>query len=82
MPMNLAAELARNGYTRSSFANYMGIGRVTLNRWIKEPYTIPQSRLDQMSLLFNCSKEYLLGETDIKQPLEKLTIVFSGESDE
>jgi len=59
---NIAAERARNGMTTGDLANALGVSRKTVNNWISSG-NIPQSKLESMSVLFNCSIDYLLGRT-------------------
>lgn len=57
---NIEAERARNGLTLETFAMQLGVSRKTVFNWIRKG-DIPQTALENMSKLFNCSVDYLLG---------------------
>lgn len=62
---NIAAEQARMGLTNDEFAKELGVTRKTLFTWISNG-NIPQSKLETMSTLFNCSVDYLLGRASYR----------------
>ena len=56
---NIDAERARSGMSAEAMAKELGISRKTLYNWL-ENGRIPQSALEKMSVMFNCSIDYLL----------------------
>lgn len=54
------AEMGRHGYSISTFSKKLGIERGTYYRW-QEKGNIPATKLIEISKLFNCSVDYLLG---------------------
>lgn len=57
---NIDAERARAGLTAEVLARKLGVTRKTLYNWINSG-NIPQSALEKMAAIFNCSIDYLLG---------------------
>lgn len=57
---NIAAERARRGMSREDLAREIGVTRKTIYNW-ERAGRIPQSALEKMSKLFNCTTDYLLG---------------------
>lgn len=57
---NIDAERAREGMTKEALAEHLGVSRKTLYNWISNG-EIPQSALERMADIFNCSVDYLLG---------------------
>lgn len=60
---NIQAERARADLTMDELAYTLGVTRRTLYRWMSQGH-IPQSHLDKMATLFDCSVDYLLGITN------------------
>lgn len=58
---NIKAEMARHGISKEELAIKLGISRRTLTNWICENTELPASALIQMSRMFKCSTDYLLG---------------------
>lgn len=58
---NINAERARNGMTLEQLAAALGVTRKTIYNWISKG-DIPQGKLVQMAVLFDCSIDYLLGQ--------------------
>ena len=56
---NINAERVRNGLTMDAFAQKLGVSRKTVYNWMVRG-DIPQSKLEAMSEMFNCSIDYLL----------------------
>lgn len=56
---NINAERSRNGMTNEHLAAELGVTRKTLYNWMISG-NIPQSKLEQMASIFNCSIDYLL----------------------
>ena len=67
---NIEAERARNGFSVTSLSNQLGISDKTYRNWQAPNGDIPASKLLEMSKLFDCSIDYLLG---IQQPPTQTT---------
>lgn len=61
---NIDAERARLGWSRVDLANHLGISYSTLKNWLRGSTEIPASKITEMSKLFHCSTDYLLGLLD------------------
>lgn len=59
---NINAERSRHGMTMEALAEKLGVTRKTVYNWMASG-NIPQSKLEAMSDLFECSIDYLLGRT-------------------
>ena len=57
---NIEAERARAGMSTENLALELGVTRKTLYNWMSKG-CIPKTALEQMSKLFGCSIDYLLG---------------------
>ncbi len=70
-------ELRReNGYTQEQVSNYLGITQSNLSKIENGERNFNMTLLDKLCLLYNCSPEYLLGETDSH---EKSSIAFRSD---
>lgn len=58
---NISAELARNRMTIISLAERLKVSRKTVSNWLSGKTEIPAHAIIQMSLIFKCSTDYLLG---------------------
>ena len=56
---NIAAERAKRKMSVEAMAKELGVTRKTVYNWESSGH-IPQSKLEKMSKLFNCSVDYLL----------------------
>jgi len=56
---NINAERTRAGLTLEEFAERLGVTRKTVYNWMAHG-AIPQTKLEAMSAMFNCSIDYLL----------------------
>lgn len=56
---NINAERVRCGLTLEAFAKKLGVNRKTVYNWMVRG-NIPQTALEKMADLFNCSVDYLL----------------------
>lgn len=56
---NIEAERARKGLTKEELANFLGVNRKTLRKWVNVG-KIPTDKLTQMADLFGCTTDYLL----------------------
>lgn len=57
---NIEAERARSGMSKEVLAKALGVSRKTLHNWVSTG-NIPQSALERMAVMFNCTIDYLLG---------------------
>ena len=62
---NLRILRKENGYSQDQVANYLGITQSNLSKIENGERNFNMTLLDKLCLLYNCSSEYLLGETDI-----------------
>lgn len=60
---NIEAERARLSMSYEQMAGELGVTRKTVYNWIRAG-KIPQKSLEQMSHMFNCTIDYLLGRSD------------------
>jgi transcriptional regulator with XRE-family HTH domain len=58
---NIDAERARLGLSRVALAEKLGVSYGTVKNWMKGTTDIPASKVAEMSRLFHCSTDYLLG---------------------
>ena len=72
MYMNIEAERARIGLSQDEFAEKLGVTRKTYYAW-QSKEDMPASKLLEMSRLFNCSIDYLLGLTQCPQIQQKVS---------
>lgn len=56
---NINAERVRRGLTLEALAEKLGVNRKTVYNWMIRG-NIPQTALEKMADLFNCSVDYLL----------------------
>ena len=61
---NLKELRRENGYTQEQVSNYLGITQSNLSKIENGERNFNMTLLDKLCLLYNCSPEYLLGETD------------------
>lgn len=73
---NLNKLRRENGYTQEQVANYLGITQSNLSKIENGERNFNMTLLDKLCLLYNCSPEYLLGETDF---YEKSTMAFRSD---
>lgn len=57
---NIAAERAKRRMSLDEMAKELGVSRKTIYNW-EQAGNIPQSALEKMSEIFECSIDYLLG---------------------
>ena len=58
---NIKAEMARNGMTKQSLAEYLGISSTTIRNWFNGKSEIPSGALVKMAKMWDVSADYLLG---------------------
>ncbi len=73
---NLYKLRRENGYTQKQVSAYLGITQSNLSKIENGERNFNMTLLDKLCLLYNCSPEYLLGETDIH---EKSRIAFRSD---
>lgn len=59
---NIDAERARRNMSLDTLAQILGVTRKTIYNWISAGH-IPQSSLEKMADLFDCSIDYLLSRS-------------------
>lgn len=68
--MNRIKELRlENGILQSELAKYLKMGQATISNWETGRHEPDQDALREMSKIFGVSIDYILGNTDIKNPL-------------
>ena len=73
---NLYTLRRENGYTQEQVSKYLGITQSNLSKIENGERNFNMTLLDKLCLLYNCSPEYLLGETDTH---EKSSIAFRSD---
>lgn len=68
MVNSIASERTRMGLSQSQLAEKMGKQRSTIARWESDPLALSGSVLCELSDLFGCSIDYLLGRTEERVP--------------
>lgn len=58
---NIDAERARMGLSRAALAAMLGVSYSTMKNWMRGTTDIPASKITEMSKLFHCTTDYLLG---------------------
>lgn len=73
---NLKDLRKKNGYTQEQVSDYLGITQSNLSKIENGERNFNMTLLDKLCLLYNCSPEYLIGETDL---YEKSTMAFRSD---
>lgn len=63
MVNNIVSERTRIGLTQEQLAERVGVNECSVRRWEKDPTNIRVSKLLELSNLFGCSTDYLLGRS-------------------
>lgn len=58
---NVEAERARQGITKEELAKRLGVDRKTLINWQSGKTQMPICKLVQLTQMFGCSADYILG---------------------
>ena len=58
---NIDAERARRGWSKAELAQQLGVSYGTVKNWMKGDTEIPCSKIIEMTQLFCCTSDYLLG---------------------
>ena len=61
---NLASERIRIGMNQTELAKELDCSTSTIVKWEKDISTMPTGTLKKASAIFNCSTDYLMGQTD------------------
>ena len=72
MTNTIAAERKRLGMTQSDLAAKFGKDRSTIARWEADPSIITGNVLRQLSDLFGCTTDYLLGRSEDRVPSARM----------
>ena len=64
---NLRKLRVESGYTQEQVSNYLGITQSNLSKIEHGDRNFNMTLLDKLCLLYNCSPEYLLGESDLHE---------------
>ena len=64
----IASERIRRGMNQDDLAERMGVSRWVVVQWEKRPDEVPYRTLLELSELFECSPDYLVGMTDERLP--------------
>lgn len=73
---NLRKIRKKNGYTQKQVSDYLGITQSNLSKIENGERNLNMTLLDKLCLLYNCSPEYLLGESNIN---EQIPIAFRSD---
>ena len=64
----IASERTRIGMSQTDLAEMFGKERTTIARWEADPKCIDGEKLIQLSSIFHCSVDYILGISDERLP--------------
>lgn len=67
MYSNIEAERARNLLTKADLSDQLGISQTTYTSYVRGDTAIPSNKLLEMSEMFGCSVDYLLGLTESRE---------------
>ncbi len=73
---NLSELRRENRYTQHQVSKYLGITQSNLSKIENGERNFNMTMLDKLCLLYNCTPEYLLGETDFH---EKTSMAFRSD---
>ena len=68
MANTIASERKRIGLTQSELGEKLGKDRSTISRWESDPSILTGESLSQLSDLFGCTTDYLLGRSEERVP--------------
>src|SRR5690554_1382686 len=71
-----------NGYSQKELAEKINVAQNTVSNWENGTREPDNSTLVELSGIFNCSVDYLLGKTNIRNPYEPETIAAHHDGDE
>lgn len=63
MPNNIRSERARLGLSQKELAERLGVDESTVNRWEKDIGPMSVKFLREMSELFGCTTDYIVGRS-------------------
>ncbi len=58
--VNIKVEMTRKGFSQEQLAKKLGVSQKTVSNWFNKE-NVPSVKLIEMSSLFGCSIDYLLG---------------------
>ena len=64
MPNTIKSERVRAGLSQDDLAERLNVSAVTIRNWESGRNTMPVSKLVEMSDIFQCSTDYILGRCD------------------
>lgn len=73
---------SNNGYSQKELAEMINVAQNTVSNWENGTREPDNKTLIELAEIFNCSTDYLLGRTDIKNPYEPETIAAHHDGDE
>jgi len=68
---NIASERKRRGMTQGELGVILGVTGQSVHNWENEKTPIKSTSLFEMSKLFDCSIDYLLGESDERKRITR-----------
>ena len=71
---NIEAERARSGMSKETLARELGVSRKTLHNWYCSG-SIPQSALERMAALFECTVDYLRSQSSAAESITTYELV-------
>ena len=67
MYSNIEAERARHLLTKADLSDQLVISQTTYTSYVRRDTAIPSNKLLEMSEMFGCSVDYLLGLTESRE---------------
>lgn len=64
MPNTIKSERVRAGLSQDDLAERLNVSAVTIRNWESGRNTMPVNKLVEMSDIFQCSTDYILGRCD------------------
>ena len=77
---NLVKLRKEAGMSQFELAEKLGVSQQTVSKYEKGTREPDNATLVKLSEIFNCSIDYLLGRTDIKEPIETIAAHHDGEN--
>ena len=74
MRNNISSERNRIGKSQAELARCLGVSEPTLRAWEQGHRSIPSRYVLEMSKLFNCTTDYLLGIANERLPIRMIAI--------
>ena len=64
MPNTIKSERVRAGLSQDELAERIGVSPITIRNWESGRNSLPVSKLIELSDIFQCSTDYILGRCD------------------